>query len=143
MTLAQRFVLKARALAPEQNDLHDLDPSIDDPGTIDEIMFRRGEFIGGMAAVIMAQLTIDKAADNTEINVTLFDKPSGNVRGMVGAFMPVKGKQRRIAHATLLVGEAPAVSIEVPGKVPLDEIEVVAASLKAFAAKVRELASDK
>ena len=77
-----------------------------------------------------------------EINVTLFDQPSGNVRGMVTASMPIKGKQKRIAHATLLVGEAPSVSIEVPGKLPFDQIEAVADNLKAFAAKVRELAQD-
>jgi hypothetical protein len=76
----------------------------------------------------------------TEINVTLFDQPSGNVRGMVNAFMPIKGKQKRIAHATLLVDQPPSISIEVPKSLPFDLIEGVADNLKAFVAKVRELA---
>jgi len=75
-----------------------------------------------------------------EIEVTLFDKPSGNVRGMVTAFMPIKGKQKRIAHATLLAAEAPSVLIEVPGRLTFDQIEAVADNLKAFPARVRELA---
>jgi len=75
-----------------------------------------------------------------EIEVALFDKLSGNVRGMVIAFMPIKGKQKRIAHAALLVNETPSVSIEVPGRLTFDQIEAVADNLKAFLARVRELA---
>lgn len=79
-------------------------------------------------------------AITAEIEVTVFDQPSGNVRGMVNAFMPIRGKQKRIAHATLLIDEAPTVSLEVPNKLALDQIEDVADNLKAFVAKVRELA---
>lgn len=75
----------------------------------------------------------------SEINVTMFEKPSGNVRGMVTAFMKINGKPKRIAHATLLVGEAPTVSIELPKRLPFDLIETVADNLKAFASKVRDL----
>ncbi|MDG1580960.1 hypothetical protein [Pseudomonas sp. GOM6] len=77
-----------------------------------------------------------------DIDVTLFDQPSGNVRGMVTAFVPIKGKQKRIAHATLLVGKAPTVSLEVPTKLPLDQVEAVAIGLTAFAAKVIELTQE-
>lgn len=76
---------------------------------------------------------------DTNISVTLFDKPSGNVRGIVSAFMTFKGKLKRIGHAILLVGEAPAVSIEVPRKVSLDQVETLADNLKVFATKVKEL----
>jgi hypothetical protein len=69
----------------------------------------------------------------------MFDQPSGNVRGMVNAFMTLKGKQKRIAHATLLVDEAPSVSLSVPNALPFDQIEAVADNLKAFVAKVRDL----
>lgn len=79
-------------------------------------------------------------ATDGEIELTLFEQPAGNVRGMVNAFMLVKGKQKRIAHATLLVDEKPSVSLEVPGNLPLDRIEEVADNLNAFVAKVRELA---
>jgi len=74
-----------------------------------------------------------------EIEVTVFEQPSGNVRGMVNAFMLIKGKQKRIAHATLLVDEAPSVSLSVPSALPFDQIEAVADNLKAFVAKVREI----
>lgn len=77
---------------------------------------------------------------SAEIDVTLFDKPSGNVRGMVNAFMPIKGKQKRIAHATLLVDEQPSISLEVPRNLTLDQVEAVADQLKAFVAKVSEFA---
>lgn len=79
-------------------------------------------------------------ADAAEIEVIVFEQASGNVRGSVNAFMPVKGKAKRIAHATLLVNEQPAVSLNVPQNLTLDEIEAVAANLNSFVAKVRELA---
>ena len=53
MTLAKKFIQEAKKLMPHQNDLQDLDESIDSPDAIDEIMFRKGEYIGGMAAVIL------------------------------------------------------------------------------------------
>lgn len=56
MTLAQRFKQKALELVPQQDELQNLDPGIDDPHVIDEIMYRRSEYLGGMAAVILALL---------------------------------------------------------------------------------------
>lgn len=52
-TLAQRYNSKARELMPGQTDLI-VDDAIDDAGMIDEIVFRRSEYLGGMAAVILA-----------------------------------------------------------------------------------------
>lgn len=54
MSLAKRFCEKARELVPHQDELQNLDPALDDPEVIDEIMFRRSEYLGGMAAVILA-----------------------------------------------------------------------------------------
>jgi len=54
MTLAQRFIQKARVLVPEQEDLQSIDPALDDPQAIDDVIFRRSEYLGGMAAVILA-----------------------------------------------------------------------------------------
>lgn len=54
MTRAQIFKEKAAELMPHMGELQDLDPAIDDAGHIDEIMFRRSEYLGGMAAVILA-----------------------------------------------------------------------------------------
>nr|WP_192963402.1 hypothetical protein [Pseudomonas fluorescens]CEK42227.1 hypothetical protein PQBR57_0274 [Pseudomonas fluorescens SBW25] len=45
--------------------------------------------------------------DEHQIDVIMFDTPSGNVRGLVNTFLTIKGKQKRIAHATLMVGESP------------------------------------
>lgn len=73
-----------------------------------------------------------------KIEAELFDQPSGSVRGTVTAAMALKGKHKRIAHAYLLVGEAPTITIEVPKSVPLDQLDALADGLKAFAAKVRE-----
>ncbi|RMN21111.1 hypothetical protein ALQ64_02830 [Pseudomonas cannabina] len=78
---------------------------------------------------------------SSEMEQTLFDKPSGNVRGLVHAFVMIKGKRKRIAHATLLVGEQPSISVEVPRNLTLEQIEAVADRLKAFVAKVSELAT--
>ena len=53
MTRAQLFIDKAKAIMPHQDELQNLDPKIDNYNTIDEIMFHKGEYLGGMAAVII------------------------------------------------------------------------------------------
>jgi len=50
---AKKFIAKAKEIMPHQDGLQDLDPSIDSLDHIDEIMFSKGEYIGGMAAVII------------------------------------------------------------------------------------------
>lgn len=52
-TLANKFKAKALELMPNQDDLQDLDSAINTHDEIDEIMFRKGEYIGGMAAIIL------------------------------------------------------------------------------------------
>jgi hypothetical protein len=74
------------------------------------------------------------------IESIVFPEPDKNFRGIVNAFMPVNGKQRRIARARLFVDEVPTVSLEVPSKIAVDQIEAFAETLKAFASKVSELA---
>ncbi len=53
-TWAIRFKRAAAEIMPHMDQLQDLDDSIDRPDDIDEVMFRKGEYIGGMAAVILA-----------------------------------------------------------------------------------------
>ena len=53
MTLAQKFKQEAHRLMPHQSDLLDLDETVNTASEIDEIMFHKGEYIGGMAAVIL------------------------------------------------------------------------------------------
>jgi len=81
------------------------------------------------------------------IEVTLFDKPSGDVRGMVIAMAPVakkKGKgvkveEVRIAHATLRTDKSPSVSLSVPAGAALNDLPVISKALADFHAKVEEL----
>jgi hypothetical protein len=53
VTVAQRFTAKAAQLMPEQSDLQDVPSYIDSASRIDEIMFAKSEYIGGMAVVIL------------------------------------------------------------------------------------------
>ena len=53
-TIAERFNAKAREIMPHMADDLAVDPAIDRAAHIDEIVFRRSEFLGGMAAVILA-----------------------------------------------------------------------------------------
>ncbi len=53
MTIAQRYNAKVHELMPHQADRLTVDPSITCPGQIDDIVFRRSEYMGGMAAVIL------------------------------------------------------------------------------------------
>jgi hypothetical protein len=54
MTLAERYNAEAQRLMPQHTDSLAVDPSIDNVGHIDEIVFRRSEYLGGMAAVLLA-----------------------------------------------------------------------------------------
>jgi hypothetical protein len=54
MTLAERYNAEARRLMPQHADSLAVNPGIDNAGHIDEIVFRRSEYLGGMAAVLLA-----------------------------------------------------------------------------------------
>ena len=54
MTIAERYNAEARRLMPQHADSLAVDPSIDNAGHIDEFVFRRSEYLGGMAAVLLA-----------------------------------------------------------------------------------------
>jgi hypothetical protein len=54
MTLADRYNAEAERLMPHMADRLAVDPMITCAGQIDEIVFRRSEFLGGMAAVLLA-----------------------------------------------------------------------------------------
>ena len=63
-TLAQRYNAKCFDLMPIFANYDDLwvDHDIDDANHIDEIVFRRSEYQGGMAAVILSILAQEDAA---------------------------------------------------------------------------------
>lgn len=73
------------------------------------------------------------------VEETIFEAPSGNVRGLVTAFMEVNGKQKRIAHATLLTDRAPDVTLEVPKKIEVTAVAALTAALNEFAERVQRL----
>jgi hypothetical protein len=59
-TLAERYNAEAARLVPHMAEGLRIDPAIDSAGEIDDIVFRRSEYLGGMAAVLLALV---KAAD--------------------------------------------------------------------------------
>ncbi|PZQ97112.1 MAG: hypothetical protein DI533_16375 [Cereibacter sphaeroides] len=56
MTLAERYNLEAARLLPHMAADLQVDPVITRAAEIDEIVFRRGEFLGGMACAILAMI---------------------------------------------------------------------------------------
>lgn len=71
-----------------------------------------------------------------KVQTTLFDAPSGDVRGFVVGCMTYRGKQKRIAHAMLLVDKAPTITLEIPGKVSPDDVKEIMAVLTDFQAEL-------
>ncbi|BBA45406.1 TPA: hypothetical protein ACK3Q6_005538 [Burkholderia cepacia] len=74
-----------------------------------------------------------------EIQVNLFDPPSGKVRGVVTALVSIKSKNVRVAHATLLTDAQADIQVSVPKRLNLAQTEAVTAVLAEFAARVRSL----
>jgi hypothetical protein len=60
MTLAARYNAQAQRLMPQHADSLEVDQSINDAAQIDEIVFRRSEYLGGMAAVLLALIEQQK-----------------------------------------------------------------------------------
>jgi hypothetical protein len=58
-TLAERYNLEANRLMPHMAGDLQVDPTINTASEIDEIVFRRSEYLGGMAAVLLALTTRD------------------------------------------------------------------------------------
>ncbi|QTB53521.1 hypothetical protein [Burkholderia pseudomallei] len=75
-----------------------------------------------------------------EVQVDIFETPSGNVRGLVNVFVQIKGKQVRLANATLFTDADPDIVTYVPKRLAIDEIKAVTRGLDSFVAKVGQLA---
>ena len=58
-TLAERYNREATRLMPHMCSDLQVDPTINTASEIDEIVFRRSEYLGGMAAVLLALITRD------------------------------------------------------------------------------------
>ena len=59
MTIAERYNAAANKLLPHMAADLEVDPAITDANHIDEIVFRRSEYLGGMAAVLLALIARD------------------------------------------------------------------------------------
>ncbi|MFY0992825.1 hypothetical protein [Halomonas sp. C05BenzN] len=77
-----------------------------------------------------------------DLEVTLFDVPSGPVRGTATLFLELKGKAHKLAHAILLT-DAPAdvtnVTIKMPRRLAEEDVARVAGALMIFSERVREV----
>ena len=60
MTLAEHYNAEVKRRMPHMADDLAVDPAIDNAGYIDEIVFRRSEYLGGMAAVLLALISEQK-----------------------------------------------------------------------------------
>tara|TARA_Y100001956_G_scaffold82560_1_gene104025 strand:- start:8257 stop:8505 length:249 start_codon:yes stop_codon:yes gene_type:complete len=78
-------------------------------------------------------------ASAIEINAIIFDQPSGNVKGIGTAFVLIKGKQRRIAHATLFVDGEPEISFDMPKKATQQVLSDITDALCQFREKLNEV----
>ena len=56
MTIAQRYNAEATRLLPHMAERLAVEPTITTANEIDETVFRRGEFLGGMACAILAMI---------------------------------------------------------------------------------------
>lgn len=56
MTISQRYNAEAARLLPHMAESLVVAPTITTANEIDEIVFRRGEFLGGMACAILAMI---------------------------------------------------------------------------------------
>ncbi|KGB82167.1 hypothetical protein JT55_09160 [Rhodovulum sp. NI22] len=58
-TLAERYNREVNSLMPHMGNDLQVDPTINTASEIDEIVFRRSEYLGGMAAVLIALIARD------------------------------------------------------------------------------------
>jgi hypothetical protein len=56
MTIAERYNAEAARLLPHMAEGLAVEPTITTANEIDDIVFRRGEFLGGMACAILAMI---------------------------------------------------------------------------------------
>ena len=65
--LAERFTALAKEIMSEIGDLHVLPPEVQTVDDIDEYFYRRSEYLGGMAQVLLRLVTIQAVADSIRV----------------------------------------------------------------------------
>lgn len=78
-------------------------------------------------------------APSMDLDVTLFDVPSGSVRGTATLFLELKGKAHKLAHATLLTDAPADLSLTVPRRVAQEDLPTITHALQAFSERVSEV----
>lgn len=81
------------------------------------------------------------------IETTMFNEPSGNVRGVAIALVPVTRKRGkkfveeniRLAHATLFTDQPPAITLGLSGGATIDNLPLIASVMSDFHATLSEL----
>ena len=66
------------------------------------------------------------------VDVLMFEQPSGNVRGVITAFVTFAKGEKRVAHATLFTDKAPDLSPSTPNRVSTDEMKAIAEAMLGF-----------
>lgn len=84
-------------------------------------------------------MTATTTMPNPNIEIVMFNPPSGSVRGSVTASMPTKNGDKVIAQTLLLTDKPAKISLKLPASVTPDECDQAIAILGEYAAKVREL----
>jgi hypothetical protein len=74
-----------------------------------------------------------------DIETTIFDTPSGGIKALCTAFMDVRGKSKRIAHAMVFVDRPTEISLSVPPSRTLEGLAQLNALLQRFETVVRDL----
>lgn len=63
MTLAEKYNAEAERLMPHMSSDLTVDPVIDDASHIDELVYHRSEYLGGMSAVILSVIEQKEAGE--------------------------------------------------------------------------------
>ena len=84
-------------------------------------------------------MTTSTQNDFQAIEETMFDTPSGDVRGIITAFIPTKKGRMRIAHTVLLTDKDAQISVSLPRTTTPDELERAMDTLRDYVARVRVL----
>lgn len=74
-----------------------------------------------------------------DIETTIFDTPSGGIKAISTAFLEVKGKSKRVAHALVYVDRPAEISLSVPPSRTLEGLAQLNAQLQRFETVVRDL----
>lgn len=84
----------------------------------------------------------DEVADEDvppRIQAEIFERPTGNIRGLINLFMRIKGEERRVAHCTLQVGKPAEVRMQVSTLLSMDEVARLEEALRLLYATLKDV----